>query len=305
MRAIREARGGTGSRNAAWVALALALSLAGATTLSAQDRLAEQRAQLADNAAQLAEGLVGRQDLSRIERMARSADPALRPHYEVLLARHEREYRGEPAAALRRLAPLLLTPEQLAEWRKADGAAAIPARTSAAVRRAAERAAPTGPPPAFPAPHTWKLEPERADAACEAAYAWQDLDHPERALAIVNAWGRKFTDWPRARAGECAGDLLLANNRTQPAIESYRLARGILEQMSRRTEGLNAEQRLALGRVRKSLREAERRARIEKHGPGWVAYYEARLHALENNDPLRALRAYDRLAREHPKTPYA
>jgi len=288
------------------LAVAFALSASCAALARAEDRLAEERKQLAELAAGLADGMVGRRELSLIERLARSAEPTLRPRFEVLLARHEREYLGDAAAALRRLAPLLLSEAQLDEWRKADGQSDISARRGGvAARRADSPSKAVGPPPAFPPPHTWRIEPERVDAACEAAYAWQDLDFPERALAIVDAWGGKFSDWPRVRAAECAGDILLANGRTQPAVEAYRLALGILNQMSRRTERLNAEQRLALARVRGNLREAERRAKIERHGPGWYLYYEAENLRKTEGDPLRALWAFDRLAREYPKTVYA
>jgi len=277
------------------IAACVVFGLGGATVVRARESVGDPRRELARMAVRLADGMVGRQELAFIERMARGADPAMRQCWETLLARHEREYLCDPGAAIRRLAPLLLSGEQLVQWRKTDPGAGLKGRTRAG----------SEPPPAYPGSHTLKIVPELAGAACEAARAWRDLDYPERAMAIVDALGNRFSDWPRALAAECAGDILFQNSRTRQAIDSYRLAIGILEQMSRRTEGLDEEQSQVLARVRRSLSEAERRARIEQYGSGWYAYYEAEAYRRTDGDLLRALWAYDRVVREYPGTVYA
>ena len=286
-------------------ALAMAMRVA-ATIVALAGRPAsaepsEEQRRISEAWVKLERGEFGRDDRRAMESALRKAPETWRPRYEAVLARHERDYEGDPAAAIRRLAPLLLSAEHLAAWQAADGATPPVGRSAAAGRRRA--AAPPVPPP-YPPPATWTLNPALAEAACEAARAWAQLDDPAQAIAIVDTWGRRYSDAPRALAAECAGDLLFANGRTAAAIESYRLALGLLREMARRTEGLSPEQRLALARAQRNLKAAERKAKIEKHGPGWYAYYEAGQYEARD-DPLQALWAWDRLVGDYPDTVYA
>lgn len=290
----------SGKRDVVRMALlgAMAYTMAWSTPGRAQP---QHEPMMAEWSEKLDGGMLGRGDLATMQRTARNAPADLRSRYAALLARHEREYQGDPTAALRRLAPILLSAGTLAEWEKRLPPSMSGARPSLS--------APAKAMPPWPSPYTWELAAGRAastvEAAVEAARAWHDLDDPAQALAIVDVWGRSVAGDPRAAAAECAGDVLLATGRLSKALESYRLARDILHELSGRTEGLSPSQRRALGRVDRAIADAERRARMEKHGPGWVEYAEARTLAMRQNDPLRALRAYDRLAHEHAGTVYA
>jgi len=258
--------------------------------------------QLSELWGRMEEGRLGRAEVKLIERMARHGEEGMRVQYEVLLARYEREYLGDAVASVRRMAKVLLSREQWAQWETAGGRGS---KGSSGRVRSLGMGSKREELPPYPAVGRWELKAEQVEAACEAARAWAELGRPELGLEIVDAFGRKYSGWPRALAAECAGNLLMGGGRVQKAMESYRVAVGILEQMSRQTEGLNAWQRRVLNRVRGRLKEAEEKAKAERYGPDWYAYYEAEVWRRREGDLLKALWGYDRVVRGYSGTVYA
>ena len=238
-------------------------------------------------------------DLKQLRKFSSSSEEGIRTRAAGLLAQYLDEVKEEPFAGLKMLAPYVLNKDRLEQWLADINKGEQKAQLS--TTKDTSRILPAD----FPAVSEWDLR--NPEACVQISRILTSFGKYEVALQGFDKVGRNLSGIPRILAAEGGGDMLVKLQRYKQALEFYDFAlktADLFRKSALYEYDPNKILDFIVDRIRRKRVKACRLLEMEKYGPGFVMYREARTLELEKKDFIRAVVAYFKIEKECPDTVY-
>jgi len=256
--------------------------------------------------------------LRHAEEVARKGPESSRPRAAALAGKVQRLAMGDPSAALRAVAPVLIGEVKAKAW---DAALAENLKGAVAkweedtrqlkTQGSREKDLPKKPEMCdvfapFPPVAEWDMSGPKARCAIEAGYAFLALGRQQDALGVFRHIGEKNREnLAEVLSSEGGGDLHCQPGQYEKCVGfleyALKTARHLVSYLNDDPFG---EARHAQNRIERKLAAAKRLWDIERYGEGFVDYRAAETLRRKDRRFLDAFLAYAALQEKYPKTVY-